>query len=114
MIEELSEVLQRIGISPQLNGYDYSKYAIMLAIQEPNRTKRITNDLYPAVAQHFNVNYHNVERCIRTSIESAWLKGDYDFNNTLFKYTIDKNRGKPTNAVFIYVISQYMLNKYSD
>ena len=113
MINELSIILKRMGFSAALHGYKYSRYAILLAIKNPTIIHQITTELYPAIADHFKVSASSVERCIRNSIESAWLRGDNEFNYDLFQYSIDANRGKPTNSEFISVITEYFLLKYS-
>ncbi len=111
MLHELSKILKRMGFSTTLNGYDYSRYAILLAIGNPALIRHMTTLLYPAVAEHFQVSASSVERCIRNAIESAWLRGDSDFNYDLFQYSIDIQRGKPTNSEFISVITEYFLIK---
>lgn len=112
MLNELSTMLKRIGFPPNLHGYDYSRYAIMLAVKNPELTKHVTKALYPEIANHFKVSSKNVERCIRKAIESAWLRGDNEFNYDLFQYSISASKGKPTNAEFISVVSEYFILKY--
>jgi two-component system response regulator (stage 0 sporulation protein A) len=46
-----------------------------------------------------------VERAIRHAIEVAWSRGNVEIINSLFGYTIDVNRGKPTNSEFIAMIA---------
>lgn len=112
MLLDLSRTLKRMGFSASLQGYKYSMFAIMLAIQRPEYLQQVTTLLYPAIAKHFNVTSTSVERCIRNAIEVAWLRGDIEFTNDLFQYSINAERGKPTNAEFISVITEYFLFKY--
>ena len=54
----------------------------------------------------FSVNKGQVERDIRHAIESAWMKGDLEWQYTYFGNTIDGNRAKPTNSEFIARITE--------
>ena len=53
-----------------------------------------------------------VERAIRHAIEVAWDRGDVDVLNSYFGYTIQVNRGKPTNSEFIAMIADNLRLKY--
>ena len=55
---------------------------------------------------------HRVERAIRHAIEVAWDRGDVDTLNSYFGYTIQNNRGKPTNSEFIAMIADNLRLKY--
>lgn len=46
-----------------------------------------------------------VERAIRHAIEVAWDRGDVDVLSSYFGYTIQSQRGKPTNSEFIAMIA---------
>ncbi|MBQ3405346.1 MAG: sporulation transcription factor Spo0A, partial [Oscillospiraceae bacterium] len=57
------------------------------------------------VAEAHNTTASRVERAIRHAIELAWDRGNVDLMNRYFGYTIDVERGKPTNSEFIAMIS---------
>ena len=65
----------------------------------------VTKVLYPTVAKNFNTTPSRVERAIRHAIEVAWDRGDVDVLASYFGYTIQNERGKPTNSEFIAMIS---------
>ena len=46
------------------------------------------------------------------AIEVAWDRGDVDTLNPYFGYTIQNNRGKPTNSEFIAMIADNLRLKY--
>ncbi len=46
-----------------------------------------------------------VERAIRHAIEVAWGRGKLEVTESIFGYTIDNSRGKPTNSEFIAMIA---------
>ena len=46
------------------------------------------------------------------AIEVAWDRGDVDTLNSYVGYTIQNNRGKPTNSEFIAMIADNLRLKY--
>ena len=62
----------------------------------------VTKELYPAIAQMNNTTPSRVERCHEThAIEVAWNRGKLETIDTLFGYTVQNDKGKPTNSEFI-------------
>ena len=72
----------------------------------------VTKVLYPSVAKKYATTTSRVERAIRHAIEVAWDRGDVDTLNSYFGYTIQNNRGKPTNSEFIAMIADNLRLKY--
>ena len=72
----------------------------------------VTKVLYPSVAKKYATTTSRVERAIRHAIEVAWDRGDIDTLNSYFGYTIQNNRGKPTNSEFIAMIADNLRLKY--
>ena len=77
----------------------------MLYIRFCPAINSVTKLLYPTVAKKFSTTSSRVERAIRHAIEVAWDRGDIDVLNGYFGYTIQNERGKPTNSEFIAMIS---------
>ncbi len=65
----------------------------------------VTKELYPMIAEKYNTTPSRVERAIRHAIELAWDRGNVDLMNKVFGYTIDVERGKPTNSEFIAMVA---------
>ena len=65
----------------------------------------ITKILYPTLAKKFKTTPSRVERAIRHAIEVAWNRGNIETINKIFGYTVNTNKGKPTNSEFIALIS---------
>lgn len=72
----------------------------------------MTKVLYPTVAKKYQTTTSRVERAIRHAIEVAWDRGDVETLNSYFGYTIQNNRGKPTNSEFIAMIADNLRLKY--
>jgi len=101
----VTEIIHQIGIPAHIKGYQYLREAIMLAIKDDDIINAVTKILYPTVAKRFKTTSSRVERAIRHAIEVAWDRGDIDVLNSYFGYTINGERGKPTNSEFIAMIS---------
>lgn len=65
----------------------------------------VTKILYPTVAKQYQTTSSRVERAIRHAIEVAWDRGDVDTLNSFFGYTVQTDKGKPTNSEFIAMIA---------
>lgn len=101
----VTEIIHQIGVPAHIKGYHYLREAIVLSIKNNELTNSVTKLLYPTVAKNNNTTSSRVERAIRHAIEVAWDRGDIDILNSYFGYTIQNDRGKPTNSEFIAMIS---------
>lgn len=101
----VSEIMHQIGVPAHIKGYQYLREAIILSINDDEMINSVTKVLYPTVAKTFSTTSSRVERAIRHAIEVAWDRGDVDVLSSYFGYTIQNQRGKPTNSEFIAMIS---------
>ena len=101
----ITEMLHQIGVPAHVKGYQYVREAIRLTVEDPEMLNSVTKILYPTVAKNFKSTSSRVERAIRHGIEIAWDRGDVDVLNSYFGYTIQNQRGKPTNSEFIAMIA---------
>lgn len=101
----ITEIIHQIGVPAHIKGYHYLREAIILSVKNSDIVNSVTKLLYPTVAKTFNTTASRVERAIRHAIEVAWDRGDLDVLNSYFGYTIQNDRGKPTNSEFIAMIS---------
>lgn len=101
----ITEIIHQIGVPAHIKGYHYLREAIILSIKNSDIVNSVTKLLYPTVAKTYHTTASRVERAIRHAIEVAWDRGDLDVLNSYFGYTIQNDRGKPTNSEFIAMIS---------
>ncbi len=101
----VSEIMHQIGVPAHIKGYQYLREAIVLSINDREMMSSVTKVLYPTVAKMYSTTASRVERAIRHAIEVAWDRGDVDVLSSYFGYTIQSERGKPTNSEFIAMIS---------
>lgn len=102
---EITEIIHQIGVPAHIKGYQYLRDAIRMAIEDDQIINAVTKRLYPAVAKKHATTSSRVERAIRHAIEVAWDRGDVDTLTAYFGYTIQSERGKPTNSEFIAMIA---------
>ena len=102
---EVTNIIHQIGVPAHIKGYLYLREAILMVIRDVDLLGAVTKELYPLIADKYNTTPSRVERAIRHAIEVAWSRGNVDVVNSLFGYTIDVNRGKPTNSEFIAMIA---------
>ena len=112
MEAQVTKIIHQIGVPAHIKGYQYLRTAILLTIKDSDIINSVTKVLYPSVAKQYSTTTSRVERAIRHAIEVAWDRGDVDTLNSYFGYTIQNNRGKPTNSEFIAMIADNLRLKY--
>ncbi|MBO5495370.1 MAG: sporulation transcription factor Spo0A [Eubacterium sp.] len=110
----ISNIMRQIGVPAHIKGYQYLRTAIQLCIEDSEMLSSVTKILYPTVAKEYKTTPSRVERAIRHAIEVAWDRGDVDILNSYFGYTIQSQRGKPTNSEFIAMISDKLMLQMSN
>jgi two-component system response regulator (stage 0 sporulation protein A) len=101
----VTNILHEIGVPAHIRGYHYMREAIIMAIADIDVLNYITKELYPSIAKKCNTTPSRVERAIRHAIEVAWSRGKVDAIDSIFGYTVNNRKGKPTNSEFIALIA---------
>ena len=101
----VTNIIHDVGVPAHIKGYQYIRGAIILAIKDEDIINAITKSLYPTLASMFNTTPSRVERAIRHAIEVAWNRGQIEMHDKIFGYTVNSNKGKPTNSEFIAMIA---------
>ena len=109
---QVTKIIHQIGVPAHIKGYQYLRTAILLTVRDSDVINSVTKVLYPSVAKKYATTTSRVERAIRHAIEVAWDRGDVDTLNSYFGYTVQNNRGKPTNSEFIAMIADNLRLKY--
>jgi len=102
---EITERLQEIAIPAHVKGYMYLREAIAMTVLNPALLAAITKELYPAVASRYGTTPSRVERAIRHAIEVTWGRARPEVLSAVFGYTVNLERGKPSNAEFIALMA---------
>ena len=102
---EITNIIHEIGVPAHIKGYMYLREAITMVVNDMELLSAVTKELYPSIAKKYNTTASRVERAIRHAIEVAWGRGQVEAINKLFGYTINIEKGKPTNSEFIAIIA---------
>ncbi len=101
----VTNMIHDVGVPAHIKGYQYIREAILMAIEDQESINSITKVLYPNLAKKFKTTPSRVERAIRHAIEVAWNRGQIEVHDKIFGYTVNSNKGKPTNSEFIAMIA---------
>ncbi len=101
----IENTLRPFGISKRYKGYDHTAYCIHLAVNDDMRLLSITKNLYMETADHFNCDWTNVERNIRTIVSRAWQVNP----ELLCKMAGYPITAVPTASEFIEIIASYII-----
>lgn len=114
---DVTGIIHEIGIPAHIKGYHYLREAIMMVVEDVDLLGSVTKILYPRIAEKFDTTSSRVERAIRHAIEVAWSRNNIDTVKKFFGYTVNTERGKPTNSEFIALVADrlrlYGKNAYS-
>lgn len=101
----VTQMIHEIGVPAHIKGYLYLRTAILMAVENMDVLNAVTKQLYPDIAKEHATTDTRVERAIRHAIEVAWERGNIDMIHDLFGYTIQADKGKPTNSEFIALMA---------
>ena len=101
----ITKMLHELGIPSHIKGYQYIREAVNVIFENPGVIGGITKELYPLLAEKFDTTVSRVERAIRHAIEVSWNRGNLDFMEEIFGYSVDIDKAKPTNSEFMVTIA---------
>jgi two-component system, response regulator, stage 0 sporulation protein A len=108
----ITEMLHKLAVAPHLKGYRYIKQAVIYVVNDKGMLDSITYKIYPSIAERFKTKPARVERAIRSAIENAWDRCRVETMEEVFGYSLDENKGKPSNSAFIALVAdKVMLDK---
>lgn len=112
--KDVTDMIHEIGVPAHIKGYQYLREAIIMSVEDADMVGSITKVLYPTIDARYQTTASRVERAIRHAIEVAWNRGKMETLDSLFGYTINNGKGKPTNSEFIALIADTIRLLYKD
>ena len=109
----ITKVLHELGVPSHIKGYSYIREGITEILFHPDISSGITKELYPKIADNFNTTVSRVERSIRHAIEISWNRGNWDYMQEIFGYSVDIDKSKPTNSEFIITVADKLRLDYA-
>ena len=101
-------LLTELGMPAQLLGRESILLSAAWLSAMPAPILPFKHFLYPLLARKLNISPSAVERRIRSAVESTWLHGSIMAQSKLFGFTVSAERGKPTNAEFLYLLAEHI------
>ena len=101
----ISELLNKLCVTPNYNGYMYLREAIKMAVLEPINSRGFSTRMYPEIANKYGVSVASIERNIRTAIIKCWEKASLIDKTDIFGAFSAKSEWHPTNGEFILIIA---------
>lgn len=102
---KVTNIIHEVGVPAHIKGYQYLRDGIIMVVNNIEVINQITKQLYPDLAKKYKTTPSRVERAIRHAIEVAWNRGQIETVESIFGYTVNSNKGKPTNSEFIAMIA---------
>lgn len=102
------ELLDELGVPTALKGRRYMLFGAAYVACAPHLANAYSRKMYPLLGDKFSATPQAVERAIRTAIENTWLHGNLPAIQRLFGFSVDAERGKPTNAEFISMLAEHV------
>jgi hypothetical protein len=100
---QISGCLQKLGVPVSGSGFRYMREALRILLREKDPTAVGSIDaVYRKLSAHTGADPAAAEHAIRRAIDAAWLRADPETLEQLFGYTVSEERGKPSNAAFLF------------
>ena len=104
-VRDIEKVLLKLCLKVNTKGYKYLKKAIEILLIKNDYSLK---EVYTEIGAIYNVTPMSIEKSIRYGIETAFDKCDIDDYVEIFGYSINPDKGKPTNKEFIKRICDYV------
>ena len=101
-------LLNELSIPDTLKGKAYARFSCAALACAPQLGQSFSSRLYPLTAKEYHTTAQAVERAVRTAVEYTWLYGDLNAIQRLFGFSVDAERGKPTNAEFLFMLAEHV------
>lgn len=104
ILRKTTNLLLSLGFQAHQKGYRYLREAVLIVFEEPESLTSVTKILYPEVAKRYDTTDKQVERAIRNSIETAWMKGNSELLEKIFGEIYINYSTRPTNSEVIEIL----------
>lgn len=95
----VTAVLLSLNAPTSQRGFRYLRDGILLMMEDPGQ--QLTKSLYPAIAKRNGTTIANVEKCIRTTVHSAWKRRREEAWRQYFPLAPNGQIPRPTSGQFL-------------
>lgn len=104
----VAQELTLLGFKPHTQGTRQLRAALEMVLRDDDTLGDVKGRIYAPIARSLGCSIASVERNIRYAIETAWVDGDLSALQERFGYTIQAEKGKPTNRAFLAQLSEHI------
>ncbi len=105
LVKKITVLLHELGVPAHLSGYNYLRDAICMVVENPMILSNMHRRVYSIIGEKEGKKPANVEKSIRTAIEVSLLRCNPELLKEYFGYTINSEKGKPTNSEYIAMLA---------
>lgn len=73
-VQTVTELINSIGVTPNLAGYNYLREAVLSGMEQPERLANVSRHIYTMLAEKYSTKVRNIDRAIRCALLSAQKK----------------------------------------
>jgi two-component system response regulator (stage 0 sporulation protein A) len=100
----ITDLIKKMGISPNIAGYHYLRDAVMLSIGNTTMFNTVPKHIYKNIADKYNTTTRNVGRAIKGAVDSAFKKSQKSGQDSKSTVTAYSGKGKPVTAQVIAML----------
>lgn len=103
---KITHFLHSMGIPAHLNGYNYIRSSLKIAINDISALDPITKKLYPMIGKKYDKSPQCIERSIRHAIKVSWERGNKKIIYDIFGISPENLcRYYPTNSEYLAMLA---------
>lgn len=109
LYHQIEKLVRDAGVSDSQKGFYYIIESVSQIYHDRSLVNAMIKQLYPSVAEKFNVSHTKIERAICHAIEQAWEDNGFHNINQFFIPNSMHIYDKPSNAEFIAMIADRLM-----
>ncbi len=106
--DRISKILREIGVPERTAGYQYIKIVIKKLYECPESSHSLNYDVYPEVADKYDITISGVSQGIRHTIGVAWIRGNRDIQQKYLGKYLSDLKTTPTNSEFFDAVVNFL------
>jgi len=106
--------LDELSMPRSLKGRFYAAWLLCWLVPSPLGEEKPVSRWYEECAAAHHTSPAAVERCLRVAVESVFTQGSMQGIERCFGATVDPEKGKPTNRVFLIKAARFLRRRMAD
>ena len=94
-----------MGVPMHTKGFLFLVDALTIILEDMEGLYDLTRTVYPQIAARYNTDVKNVDRCLRTTLQTTWQTGNLPYLEEYFAQYRNSASGKTTVSCFLSVVA---------